>query len=432
MLRIPKYLEKKVDQPVAIFGSGISGHGVADLLEKLSWKYIFFDKDGKAFTEIDAEKCSIVITSPGFTFDHHWIKIAEKSNLPIYGEIDFASIFCDNPVIAVTGTNGKTTLVTLLNHLWNNLGRPSICAGNIGTPLSKAVSEGLDPWITIFLEVSSFQAQRISLLRPNSLIWTNFSPDHLDHHLNISEYFLAKANLIKQLDSAGSFICGTSVTEFAEQNKIQLIPSPKVINADHLKNFDLERNHFLATFPQKENIALAFAFAQKSGINQNDFTSTIQTYQAEPSRFSWVDEVNEVSFWNDSKATNFAATLAACRNFKEKIIWIGGGREKGECLKEFSRQLKKYVTHALLIGEGAEKLSYILERRSISYTLCQNIPEAVNKAFQLAKRGSHVVFSPGFASFDMFKDYLERGNIFNRVVFDLKKRLTPCTQDCIL
>ncbi len=432
MLRAPYYLEKKMDQPVAIFGSGISGIGAADLLKKLDWDYHIYDRAGEEFTEKDAEISSIVITSPGFTFDHHWVKIAEKSNLPIYGEMDFASIFCDNPMVAVTGTNGKTTLVTLLNHLWKKLGRSSVCAGNIGTPLSKLISEGLDPRMTIFLEVSSFQAQKINLLRLNSLIWTNFSPDHLDHHPNITEYFLAKANLINQLDSDANFICGSSVSEFAKHNKIKLNRNPDVIKSDHFQNFDLEKNHFLGTFPQQENIALAFAFAQKSGINQNAFTSIIQTYQAEPSRFSWVDEVNEVSFWNDSKATNLAATLAACRNFKDRIIWIGGGREKGECLKEFSRQLEKYVTHAFLIGEGAEKLSCILEGKSISYTLCKSLPDAVNKAFQFAKRGSHIVFSPGFASFDMFKDYLERGNIFNQIVFDLKKRLTPCTQGCIL
>ncbi len=432
MLKIPAYLEKKMDQPVAIFGSGISGLGVAELLKKLNWEYDFYDRNGKEFTEKNAKKSSIVITSPGFTFGHHWMKIAEKSNLSVYGEMDFASIFCDNPIVAITGTNGKTSLVTLLNHIWNNLGRSSICAGNIGTPLSKFISQGLDPRITIFLEVSSFQAQRISLLRPNSLIWSNFSPDHLDHHPNVSEYFLAKANLIKQLNSEGNFICGSSVSEFAKQNNIHFNQSPEIIKADHFQNFDLEKNHFLGTLPQQENIALAFAFAKKSGVKRSDFTSSIQTYLGEPSRFAWVDDVNEISFWNDSKATNLAATLAACRNFKEKIIWIGGGREKGECLKEFSRQLKKYVTHAFLIGEGAEKLSFILECRSISYTLCQNLPEAVNNAFQHAKRGSHIVFSPGFASFDMFKDYLERGNIFNQIVFDLKKRLSPCTQGCLL
>ena len=205
---LPSYLEKKMDQPVAIFGSGISGLGVAELLKKLNWEFDFYDRDGKEFTERDAEKSSIVITSPGFTLNHNWIKIAEENKLSIYGEMDFASIFCENPMVAITGTNGKTTLVTLLNHLWNKLGRSSLCAGNIGTPLSKLVSEGLDPSITIFLEVSSFQAKRIKFLRPNSLSRTNFSPDHLDNPPNVVEYFLPKANLMKQLDSVCNFICG--------------------------------------------------------------------------------------------------------------------------------------------------------------------------------------------------------------------------------
>ena len=121
MLLLPAYLEKKMDLPVAIFGSGISGLAVAKLLKKLNWEYNFYDRDGKDFTEKDAEKSSIVITSPGFSLEHNWIKIAEDKKLFIYGEMDFASIFCENPIVAITGTNGKTTLVTLLNHLWNKL-----------------------------------------------------------------------------------------------------------------------------------------------------------------------------------------------------------------------------------------------------------------------------------------------------------------------
>ena len=113
MLELPPCLAKKMDQPVAIFGSGISGLAVAKLLKKLNWEYDFYDRDGKEFNEKAAEKSSIVITSPGFTLDHNWIKIAEEKKLFIYGEMDFASIFCENPIVAITGTNGKTTLVTL-------------------------------------------------------------------------------------------------------------------------------------------------------------------------------------------------------------------------------------------------------------------------------------------------------------------------------
>ena len=146
-----------------------------------------------------------------------------------------------------------------------------------------------------------------------------------------------------------------------------------------------------------------------------------------------IAKLGKIGFWNDSKSTNFASTIAAFKNFKEKIIWIGGGREKGEAIERLAEVVPKHVSHAFfLFGEAAVKLSSALRTRQVCFTVCSSLKEAVLSAFRAATKVADILFSPGFASFDAFSDYAERGNFFEKVVFDLKNRSTPCTQECII
>ena len=429
MLTLPHIWKEKKSSPVAIFGRGVSGQGVAKLLSKLEWKFNFYDIQEVEFSEEAAKISSMVITSPGFPADHPWIRLAHKSNLTVVGELDFASTLIDNEVVAVTGTNGKTSLVTFLAHLWKRLGKSVVCAGNVGTSLSEVVVDGLDSQTSIFLEVSSFQAAKLKFLKPSSLLWTNFSSDHLDYHKNLEKYFLAKFNLCKRLRSDGNFICGRSVVEFGGEKRLKVEANPEVVDCSRLSSLNIKEDHFFSSPAQRENLSIAYAYAESKGIKKTEFEKAIQDYQPEPFRLSKVGVLEEVSFWNDSKATNFSAVLSACKNFRERIIWIGGGKEKGDELQIFSSQMKEYLIQAFLIGEVAEKLAILLRKESISVTVCNTLKDAVGQAFSVAKRGTSIVFSPGFASFDMFTSYLERGNLFNQVFFDLKKRYTPCTQE---
>jgi len=415
-------------KPVAIFGHGVSGHGVASLLDQFHWDYQFFDQKEQPFNAENALSYAIVVVSPGFGSDHPWVLSAQKAGLAIYGELDFASTFTKNKIVAVTGTNGKTSLVTLLSHIWNKLGKPAVCGGNVGTSLSEVVTRGLRADTTVFLEVSSFQAENIKFLSPDTVIWTNFSPDHLDHHPTIKDYFKAKNSLLKGLKDGGSAICGLSVLDFARLHHLSLHRSVKGVSRNLIDAHRLEPGSFLSTYPQQENLALAYTFSLNCGVTEEEFFASIRSYQPEPSRLACIAEIDGVSFWNDSKATNFASTIAASKNFRRPFYWIGGGKEKGESLPHLIKGIKKSVAHAFVIGEVATKLSELLRRDGIAVTCCSSLIEAVKKAYNHAKHTTDILFSPGFASFDMFENYIERGNIFNQVVLDLKKRHTPCTQ----
>ena len=415
-------------KPVGIFGKGVSGLGVAGLLDKIDWPYQFFDQTEQSFFDVEASKYSMVVKSPGFAPNHPWVSKAIESGVPVYGELDFASTFTENKIIAVTGTNGKTSLVTLLSHIWKKAGKSAICAGNIGTSLSEVIARGLNFRTTIFLEVSSFQAQKLKFLAPDALIWTNFSPDHQDYHGSLIEYFKAKYSLLTQVKHEGLAICGPSVLKFAKANDIQDRKGIKAVTRNMFLEEEIEAGSFFSTFPQRENLALAYEFSRECGVSKASFLSFLRSYQPEPSRLVCVAKINGISFWNDSKATNFSATMAACKNFPNRLIWIGGGREKGESLPILSKAIKGAVIHAFLIGEVATKLSVILRAHQIKVTCCTTLNEAVKKAFNAAKQATDILFSPAFASFDMFENYIERGNIFNKLVFDLKKGHTPCTQ----
>lgn len=413
---------------VAIFGDGVSGKGVSSLLRKMNWEHKIFSQEKESFNPNRTQDFSLVVKSPGFSQDHEWVLLAEERGLPVLGELDFASTFISNPIVAVTGTNGKSTMVTFLRHLWEIAGRPAKAAGNLGISLSEVVADGLDEDATLFLEVSSFQAQGMGLLKAEDVIWTNFAPDHLDHHRSLSDYFNAKSGLLDCLVTSEAAYCGQSVVEFAKQNQTNLRKKVQVIKPLSDAIISKTENPFWCTFPQRENLALARAFALNSGVDEKVFWQAVDSYQPEPFRMSLTGRVGEVSFWNDSKATNLAATTAACKSFAEKVIWIGGGKPKGEKLESFSRNMCELIKHAFLIGEVAGQLSMLFQQNKIGFTICKTLKEAISKAFERAKGNAEVLFSPGFASFDMFRNYLERGNLFDELVFDLKKSLSPCTQ----
>jgi len=417
-------------KPVAILGAGVSGRGVGALLDRIEWEYDTYDEQGRVFGITEARTCSLVVFSPGFAPSHPWIELARAENLPVMGEMDFGALFLDNPVVAVTGTNGKTTLTTLLTQVWNALGKPAVAAGNVGLPLCELLAGDLDRETLVFLEVSSFQAQRMENLSPMSVLWTNFEKDHLDHHKNEEEYFLAKANLVENVGK-GCVMVGRSVAEKAAELKHALPDGAEVVDRKPADASFLPEGHFLTSFPQLENLSIAKAFARSQGIEEDEFNRAILSYQPEPHRLQKIATIGEATFWNDSKATNPAAAIAACRNFSGNLYWIGGGKSKGEDSGRLSRLIKPFVKRAYVIGEMGEMLGKALREQGIMATFCNSLTEAVTRAYEEVTERTTVLFSPGFASFDCFSNYAERGKSFVDSVFDLKKLVSGTTQGCI-
>ena len=421
---IPEEWSQLTNQPVAILGNGRSGQGAHALLRKIGWDSIIYDQTENDFCANDARKASLVIYSPGFVPDHAWIELAQKSGKTVLSEVDFAAKFLDTDVVAITGTNGKSSLTTILAHVWSKIGRTGFAGGNLGEPLSSILANQDTCQSTLFLEMSSFQARGLQVLKPAHTLWTNYSADHLNYHGSLRDYFLSKYKLVERTDPRTVWLT-KQVVEAAGKFSVKI---PDGVNVVPEINMNLPSDHFLQTYPQKQNLSLAFAWLKNQGVAENIIVDALLDYKPEPHRLSKVCSINDVEFWNDSKSTNLGSVISACKSFRGKIIWIGGGQSKGEDLGQYARCLKPYVSHAFLFGESSISLNQRMSEAGILTCICQSLSEAISRAYEAAEKAVNVLFSPGFASFDHFKNYLERGNSFIQLVLDLKNMVLKGTQ----
>ena len=421
---IPEEWSQLTNQPVAILGNGRSGQGAHALLRKIGWDSIIYDQTENDFCANDARKASLVIYSPGFVPDHAWIELAQKSGKTVLSEVDFAAKFLDTDVVAITGTNGKSSLTTILAHVWSKIGRTGFAGGNLGEPLSSILANQDTCQSTLFLEMSSFQARGLQVLKPAHTLWTNYSADHLNYHGSLRDYFLSKYKLVERTDPRSVWLT-QQVVEAAGKFSVKI---PDGVNVVPEISMNLPSDHFLQTYPQKQNLSLAFAWLKNQGVAENIIVDALLDYKPEPHRISKVCSINDVEFWNDSKSTNLGSVISACKSFRGKIIWIGGGQSKGEDLGQYARCLKPYVSHAFLFGESSISLNQRMSEAGILTCICQSLSEAISRAYEAAEKAVNVLFSPGFASFDHFKNYLERGNSFIQLVLDLKNMVLKGTQ----
>ena len=228
-LLVPEFLSPRLARSAAVFGGGVSGEGAVALLSRLGAETAVYDRLGLDFTPERARNHGLVIFSPGFTLHHPWLEIARKAGCICMAEIDFASVFWSGSVVAVTGTNGKTTLTEFIAHCLEQAGRHARATGNIGYPFTKLVvdEDGGSPEATAVCEVSSFQAEQLGHFFADSLLWTNFAEDHLERHAGMEAYFAAKWELVLRTRS-GRFISGTSVQRYAAQFGRAMPPSANV------------------------------------------------------------------------------------------------------------------------------------------------------------------------------------------------------------
>jgi UDP-N-acetylmuramoylalanine--D-glutamate ligase len=418
-LKKPDFLMSRLERPVAIFGSAVSGNGAAALVAKIGSEPVLYDRHGTPFDAEAAGRHSLVIFSPGFTVHHPWLELARKGGSVCMAEIDFAALFWHGPVVAVTGTNGKTTLTEFLTHALNRSGRRARAAGNIGYPLSLLAAEedGGGPELTAVCEVSSFQAEQVGHLQADSLIWTNFAEDHLERHRSMDAYFAAKWELVLRTP-AGRFLAGSSVARFAAASGRSMPPGSDVETEGLPSDPTLEGTPF-ASYPQRENFVLASAWWRAERRDPQALRDAARSFRMGRHRLARVGVADGVTFWNDSKATNFHAAEAALAGFAGPVVLIAGGRSKGGDLAGFARRIAPRVAHVVLIGETAAALGEALGGAGAAHSFAGSMEEAVRGAAAKCPPGGDVVLSPGFASFDMFRSYEDRGDRFERAVADL-------------
>ena len=410
----PAFLSPLLDRPVAVFGGGVSGAGARDLLAALGAEGVIYDRTGVEFTDAAAALHRLAVYSPGFFPGHPWLAKARAAGCCCLGEIDFASLLWRGRLIAVTGTNGKTTLTEFLCHALTSTGRRAVAAGNVGrsfSGLAAAEGGGLHETIAV-CEVSSFQAETLLHFRAEAALWTNFAEDHLERHADMEAYFAAKAVLANRSDRV---FAGSSVRAFAEslarRPPSRGGPHPAIFfdsegdptaDAIWVRTEGLPGDPGLAgtafsDYPQRENFVLAAAWWRAADLGVPALYAAARSFRVGRHRLARVAELDGVTYWNDSKATNFHAVEGALPRFKSPVLLIAGGRGKGGDLPGFVRRIAPRVRHLYLIGETA----------------------AVHAAAGAAQPGDHVLLSPAFASFDMFSSYADRGDQFEQLVREL-------------
>ncbi len=411
-------------QRFLVWGLGVSGRSAVKLLKNKGLQvYEGDDKDKVDFREF-LNVVDTVVLSPGIAPNHPlWVE-AKKRDIEVIGELELAWRFFEGKVIAVTGTDGKSTTTRLTYLMLSSyLGRVEE-GGNIGVPFSEIVLK--DPKSLAVLEVSSFQGKTLLTFRPIGGAFLNFSPDHLDWHPTLEDYLHSKQNIFVRQEE-GDFIVlnefqkevaqtPTRARKFFVGERDAYIKGGKAyLLGEEL--FELERVKLFGLH-NAYNLLFASTIAKRMGVPTENIREIAYTFGGLPYRLEYVGEVRGVKVYNDSKATTPNALQSALESMPDgKVVLIAGGKDKGFSFEELAPLVRKKTKGCLLIGEAKEKMAKAWKGAKVC--LCQGLEEAVEKAFELAKEGDIILFSPACASFDMFKDYKERGEVFKRLVMGL-------------
>lgn len=423
MSGIPESIAGLLDRPVAVFGAGVSGRGVLALLGRNGAAGEVYDQKAAGarpeFSAADARRHGLVVFSPGFPPDHPWLRTARDAGCLCLAELDFASLHWKGRLIAITGTNGKTTLTEFLAHALRNAGCDAVAAGNIGHSFSALAADAPEngEGSVAVCEVSSFQAEALVHFRPEATLWTNFAEDHLERHAGMEAYFRAKWNLVERTPPQG-VLAGSSVRAWADRLGFRLPEGAGVDTEGEPEDPRLAGTLF-ATYPQRENFLLARAWWRRAGLAGEALVEAARTFRAGPHRLAKVATKGGVEFWNDSKATNFHAVEGALAALGLPVLWIGGGKSKGGDVEAFVGRIARRIRHAFLIGETRELLAGFCRACQVPVRTFATLEEAVRAAYDFAVPGDRIVLSPGFASFDMFRGYDDRGRRFEAAVENL-------------
>ncbi len=410
---------------IAILGAGVSGQAARQLAVSQGHTVCVFDQNGKGdrdvFTASIVETFDTVIVSPGFGSAHPWRQIAEQSSIPCFGELGYAARFWKGKMIAITGTNGKSTLTKFLAQAMSAAGQQAVATGNIGYPLSAAVqSEVNTPDAFAILEVSSFQAEMPFGLELDGLIWTNFAEDHLDRYESMADYFAAKAKLFDCLRQDGVCVLSPQVSYW-----MNLMNSPfnacSVAYEDPLLFDRLSPDSPFLHYPQSENFSLLAELWWILELPEQALFDTANSFELAAHRLKCEAKRAGVAFWNDSKATNFHATLAALTGMESPIFWIGGGQMKGGDVEAFAREVATHVEAAFVYGEVGRRLATELKKHLKKVLIHDKFEDTVLAAAKAAEKRerANVLLSPGFSSFDQFSSYESRGKCFISTVLSL-------------
>ncbi|MBQ8684870.1 MAG: UDP-N-acetylmuramoyl-L-alanine--D-glutamate ligase [Clostridia bacterium] len=445
-----------------VLGLSRSGRAAAEfLLSKNAVVYIYDDVSGERVEQSarelvakgakrvakemlgkTAETCDVLVLSPGIPIDHPLAVAFKRRGKAVVGETELAARYMRCPIVAVTGTNGKTTTVSMLAEVLQKGGLNAKACGNIGSPMIDYCT--LDEKSVAVAEISSFQLETLNSLCPHISLVLNITEDHLNRHYNMENYIFLKAKLLKNASESEYAVLNFDdgiVRGFAEKTKAQTVwfSVREKVRGAYYENGDLYFNDekimpasdLLAEGVHNIQNALAVIAASKiMGVKTKDIAEALASFKGIKHRIETVDEVCGVAYVDDSKGTNADATIKAVQCMKRKTLLLLGGKNKGyDYSKLFTALKNSNVVHAILYGENRYALLKSAREQGFeSVTVCETFAFAVRIAAMLAKRGQTVLLSPASASFDEFTSYEERGDAFVEIVRSLKQKSASAEQ----
>jgi UDP-N-acetylmuramoylalanine--D-glutamate ligase len=435
--------------PYLVVGLARSGQAAARLLASRSENVVGCDsgspddvaglRDAGVEVHLDTdgvpllERARCLVKSPGVPREAPVVRLARERGIPVLGELELAWRLLPNPFVAVTGTNGKTTVTELIGHVWRTAGEPVAVAGNVGTPLASMVGE-VPADVTVACESSSFQLEDAEEFAPECAVLLNVTPDHLDRHHDFEDYLRAKLRIFANQGNDDVAVFNASDPALAGRDLggcARRVAYCRGVNPDCAVSLN-EGVMFVESEPlmdatelslpgphNAENAMAAVAAANAMGIEHGAIREGLRSFAGVPHRLERVAEIDGVLYVNDSKATNVAAAAAALRSFDGRVRAILGGSLKGGGFEGLVEPVAERCVAGYLIGEAAEALERDLEpvrESGVELRRSGDLETAVHDAAAAMRAGEVVLLAPACASFDAYRDFEERGEHFKALV----------------
>ena len=439
------------NQKIAVLGAGESGVSAARLLIEEGARVTLLDSGDSATlrekavsleslgattilgsaADTDRSPCDLAVLSPGIDPSTALVRNFRARGIPIIGELELAYVLCGRPVIGITGTNGKTTTTQLVEAMLRGAGVNTVAAGNIGPAFSAKVREARSVEV-VTLEVSSFQLEEIRTFRPSVAVWLGFAPDHLDRYPDMAAYFAAKVRIFEN-QTADDWAVVNLRSELPPLKARRITFSAYERGGD----FDLRDGviHFrgepvlrmdethLKGLHNTENLMATLGVGHAWGIGFPQMRAPLRAYRPLPHRCEWIRTLDGVDYVNDSKATNLDSLEKALAGETRTVVLIAGGKDKGFEFDSVTNLVAQKCRCAILIGDMAARIGKLWGPRLRCVDAGRSLERAVALARESAQPGDIVLFSPGTSSFDMFRNYADRGEQFRNIV----QSLNPAT-----
>lgn len=441
---------------ITVIGAGKSGIAAA-LLAKQDGNSVFvteskeqsayqgaYEQLGESSIDIEfgghsskaLQNCKQIIVSPGVPPSSPIIKEAEFLGIPIISELEFASLHTTNPIISITGTNGKTTTTALTEFILKQSGKAAIAAGNIGIPLSSLVGK-VSPETIFVVETSSYQLDRTYTFKPKVSVILNITPDHLAYHGTMENYCKAKWKTSQNQNADDLLILNADNFEAAACSKISKAHVAYISTNPLQQGAYTSQSHLiLASHPHNEEVLMqldeirlpgvhnrynsmaAILAARAFEVRNENIRDSLMQFSGVEHRLEFVRSLNSINYVNDSKATNINAAWYALSSYSSPIVWIAGGLGDNNDYTSLKELIASNVRSIIAIGEDKEKI-FDMYCSKIRCVKANSLEDAVTIASKEAKSGDTILFSPACKSFDMFANYEHRGLVFKQAVMSL-------------